>query len=464
MSLFSILQHSSRALRTASTGVSIASNNVANANTQGYARQSLAVGAMGTVRTGGLLLGQGVTADSVLSHYDRFTQGSVFGRTSSDGYHSTRSQSFRAIETNFTETDAGSLAEAMDSFFDSFSQLEADPNSNGFRLGVLGSGSSMVEFFNQTARNLNGQQTALDTQISDQVGTLNTLGNQVASLNSRIVQLEAGGGQAHDLRAQRTAVLERMAEMGPLTAIQEGDGSMRVLLGGHTMVEGGTVRAISAVEDAVTGLREVRISQGTGSFDITSSMTSGSIGGLIAQRDDVVAGMLDDLDELAFTLANTVNAQHAAGFDLDGNTGQDFFTAPAAQAGAALAMSMDTAMIGNPDGVAAALDPNALPGDNSNSTALAALVDSNSMATGQTFGAFYGSLVGELGQSASLSYGHEARAALDVQGALDLRDSVSGVNMEEEALDLLRFQDAYQAAARVLTATNEMLDELMQIV
>lgn len=464
MSLFSILQHSSRALRTAGAGVSVASNNVANANTQGYARQSLAVGAMGTLRAEGLLLGQGVTADSILSHYDRFAQGSVFGRMASDGYHSSRAQSFRVIETTFTETDSGSLAEAINGLFDSFSELESDPNSSGLRLGVLGAGTTLVEFFNQTARNLTDQQDALDEQVGARVSSLNTLSNQVGGLNARIVQMEAGGGQANDMRAQRTAILEQMSQLAPLKAIEESDGSMRVLVGGHTVVEGGTVRALSTSTDPTTGYRQVHIAHGTSSFDITSSITSGSLGGLLAQRDTVVGTMLDDLDELAFTLSNSVNAQHAAGFDLDGNTGQDFFTAPATQAGAALAMSLDTAMGSNPNGVAAALDPLALPGDNSNATALAALADSASMATGQNFQTFYGAILGSLGQDANLSYGNEARASLDVQGALDLRDSVSGVSLEEEALDLLRFQDAYQAAARVLTTTNEMLDELMRIV
>ena len=464
MSLFSILQHSSRALRTAGAGVSIASNNVANANTQGYARQSLAVGAMGTLRAEGLLLGQGVTAQSVLSHYDQFAQSSVFGRMSSNGYHSSRAQSYRVIETSFTETDSGSLAEAINGLFDSFSQLETDANSNGFRLGVIGEGTTLVELFNGTARSLNDQQTALDEQVGAQVSSLNTLGNQVASLNGRIVQMEASGGQAHDMRAQRTAILEHLSDLAPLNAIQQSDGSVRVLIGGHTLVEGSTVRALSTSADPTTGLRQVHIAHGSSSFDISSSMTSGSVGGLLAQRDTIVGTMLDDLDELAFTLANTVNAQHALGYDLNGNTGQDFFTAPATQAGAALAMSMDTAMVDNPGGVAAALDPAALPGDNTNASALAALSDSASMASGQNFQTFYGSILGALGQNANLSYGHEARASLDVQGALDLRDSVSGVSLEEEALDLLRFQDAYQAAARVLTTTNEMLDELMQLV
>jgi flagellar hook-associated protein 1 FlgK len=464
VSLFSILHHSSRALQTAGTGVSVASNNVANANTQGYARQSLAIGTQGTIRAEGLLLGQGVTAESVISHYDRFSQGNVFGRMATSGYHGARAQSFRAIETRFTETDAGSLSESINELFDSFSALETDPNSNGFRLGVLGAGTSLVEMFNQTAEALGDQRTSLDQQIVGSVGTLNTLGNQIGGLNARIVQLEAGGGQAHDLRAQRTAILEQMSDLAPVRAIQEGDGSMRVLVAGHTVVEGGTVRALSAVADPATGLHGVHIAQGSGTFDITASMTGGTLGGMLAQRDTTVAGLIDDLDELAFTLANTVNAQHAAGYDLDGNTGQDFFTAPTAQAGAALALSMDAAMIGNPDGIAAAQDPAALPGDNTNATALAALAETASMASGQNFQAFYGSILGALGQDASLAYGNETRAAMDVQGALDLRDSVSGVNLEEEALDLLRFQDAYQAAARVFATTNEMLDELMQLV
>lgn len=465
MSLFSILQHSSRALRTASAGVSVASNNVSNSNTEGYARQSLSVGAKGTLRAEGLLLGQGVSAESVVSHYDRFSQGNVFGRMGSSGYHATRGQSFRAIETSFTQNDAGNLNEAINGLFDAFSQLESDPNNSGHRLGVLAAGSTVAASFNQTAQALTDQRSTLNQQAIAQVGTLNTLSNQVASLNARISQLEAGGGQAHDLRSQRTAILEQMSTVAPVNAIQDSDGSMRVLVAGHTMVEGGTVRALSTVADPTTGLAQVHISQGNGTFEITSALDRGTLGGAIEQRDTIIDGMLSDLDELAFNLSNELNALHSGGFDLDGNTGVDFFATTAVQDGAALAITLGSGVAGNPSGVAAATDPAALPGDNSNATAMAALADSALMAGNtQTFSTFFNGIVGSLGQEASLTYGNEVRSALDTQAALDLRDSVSGVNLEEEALDLLRFQDAYQAAARVLTTTNAMLDELMQLV
>ncbi len=464
MSLFSILNHSSRALTTASTGLSVASNNVANANTQGYARQVVSLGAKGTVRTQGLLLGQGVSAEQVLSTYDRFSQESVFGRSGTSSYDSTRARSFRTIEASFVESEHGTLSDALAGFFDAFSALESDPASSGLRLGVLASGSVAVQFFNQTATALNEQQSSLDQQVQGQVRTLNNLAGQVGSLNARIAQLEAGGGEAHDLRAQRTQVLEQLSGLGPVRAPEDEDGSVRVIFANQLLVEGDRARAVSTAEDPVTGFNQVRIDMGSSTVDISDTLSSGSLGGLITQRDSVVEGLLADLDALAFELASSVNAQHQAGFGLDGGTGRDFFAPIASVDGAAAALSLDAAVDGNPDALAAASVASA-PGDNSNATALAALANSTFVTlNGQDFTSFYSSVVSGLGQDASLAYGSEARSNLDLQGARGLRDSISGVSLEEEALDLMRFQDAYQAAARVLTTADEMLDELMNLV
>lgn len=464
MSLFSILNHSSRALTTASTGLSVASNNVANANTQGYARQTVSLGARGTVRTQGLLLGQGVSAEQVLSTYDRFSQEAVFGRSGSSSYDSTRARSFRTIEAGFVESEFGTLSDALAGFLDSFSALESDPASSGLRLGVLASGSVAVQFFNQSANALSQQQTSLDQQVAGQVDTLNSLAGQVASLNSRIAQLEAGGGEAHDMRAQRTQILERLSGLGPVRAPEDDDGTVRVIFANQVLVEGGRARAVSAVEDPVTGFNQVHIEMGSATVDLSSSLSSGSLGGLMAQRDTVIEGLRSDLDTLAFEMASAVNAQHQLGFGLDGVTGRDFFSPIASVDGAAAALSLDAAVDGNPDAIAAASVSGA-PGDNSNATALAALANSTfASLNNQDFSSFYSSVVSGLGQDAALSYGSEARSNLDLQGALSLRDSISGVSLEEEALDLMRFQDAYQAAARVLTTANEMLDELMALV
>ena len=465
MGLFSIIDHSSRALQIASHGVSVASNNVSNANTQGYARETLSVDAKGSSRSRGLLLGQGVDAQTVLSSYDRYSQSSVFGKLGSHAFDEGTSTAFRSIETTFVDGDAGGLTSALDGLFQAFSALESSPEEPAARQAVLAAGNVLAQLMNRAAGDLAQRQTDADAQVGSRVSSVNALAGEVASLNAQIVQLEAGGQGAHDLRARRTAALEELSGLGPITVQEKGDGSATVLFANHSLVVGGNSRALSVVDDPVTGLNQVHIEMGASSADITGALNAGSLGAAVNVRDTVVPGLQAQLDELAWGVATQVNAVHSAGFGLDGVGGRDFLTAPAAVDGAAASLSMDAAVVGDPDAVAAASTAAGVPGDNSVATAIAALSNTLTMSSSsQTFNQYWGGVISGLGHDASASYASLDRAGLELSAAFDVRDSISGVSLEEEALDLLRFQDAYTAATRVMRTANEMLDELLNLV
>jgi len=466
MSLFSILNHSARALATAGHGLAVTSNNVSNANTLGYAKQTLGVATQGTLRARGLLLGQGVKSTEVLSTYDRFSQGAVFGSAGRSAYAESRSQNLGAIETAFVDAAGpNGLVGALEGFFQSFDELELDPSNSSLRNSVLSSGSVVASLFSQASADLNRRQSDANLQVADGVERINQLGTQVAELNAQIVELEAGGQGAHDLRAHRTMLLEEMASHGPLTVSEKSDGSMQAIFAGHAIVTGGTSRPLSVVEDPVTGLNQVHLKMGGSTINITSSVNRGTVGAALATRDTTLPTLIGQLDQLAFDFSTQVNTVHAAGYGLDGVTGRDFFAPPGALAGAAAGMAIDAAVLGNPSAIAASLTLTGLPGDNGNATALKELGQSLTMTGGtQTFTGFLTSALASLGHEAAMARDEEARGRLELGASLDLRDSISGVSLEEEAMDLLRFQDAYQAAAKVMQTTNEMLDELMNLV
>lgn len=465
MSLFSILDHSSRALRAASAGVSVASNNVANASTPGYARETLALQAKGSLQSRGLLLGQGVAAESVLSAYDRHSQAQVLGRLGADAWARGRAIAFESIETSFADDGGNGLGSAIDGLFDAFSLLEASPEEPSARQAVLAAGSVLSQLVRQAASDLADRQQAADSQVGTLVEQANSLASEVAALNARIVELEAGGQDAHDLRARRTAVLEELSAIGPVAANERPDGSATVLFAGQALTTGGTARALSTALDASTGLLRVHIQMGASSADVTASIGSGSLGAALDVRDQVVPGLLGQLDELAYAIATEVNAVHQSGFGLDGVTGRAFFSAPATVSGAASAMAVDAAVATDPSAVAAASSAAGVPGDGSCATALAALSFGLLMSSGgATFAQYWSGVVSAAGHDASSAYASADRAALELGAARDVRDSLSSVSLEEEALDLLRFQDAYKAAAKVMQIANEMLDELLNLV
>ena len=465
MSLFSILHAGSTAMSAANSALQTTSNNVANSETVGYARQSTTFTAVGTLRKGGLLLGQGVQASAVTTAYDRFSQAQVFGRMGTASYGTAQSTDFQSIETIFSEGQDGGLGQTLGNFMDTFSKLEGSPSDPWVRLDVLGRAGEVTSFFNRHAADLTARQTNADDSIAPLVARANLLGGSVAALNADIVRLEASGGQAHDLRAQRTAMLEQLAGIGQTRVQDESDGAVTVLFGGHSLVEGSTARTLSTGTDAATGFRTIRISQGTSSLNITGALSGGgSLGSAINTRDVVTTGLINQLDELAFNLAGEVNSVHAAGFGLDGLSGRNFFAAPTQQAGAALNLAVDSVIADTPDAIAASGSAATIPGGNSNATALAALGEASVMSGGtRTFGQFYATIVAGVGQDAATAYSLEARAGLQLSSAMDLRDSASGVSLEEEALDLIRFREAFSAATRVVSTANQMLDELMAI-
>lgn len=465
MSLFSILHAGSTAMSASNQALQTTTNNVANADTPGYARQATTFSPVGTIRQGRALLGQGVNVSGVTSAYNRFSQSQVFGRLGTAGYGGAQSTDFEAIETIFAEGAEGGLGQAMTEFLDTFSALEGSPSDPWVRLEVLAKAEGLTSYFNRQSTDLVARQTEADQSVVPLVNRASSIAGQVGALNADIVRLEAGGGQAHDLRAHRTALLEELASLGPTRVQDESDGSVTVLFAGHSIVEGATSRSLSLGTDATTGFKTVRISQGTSSLDITSAFTQGGkIGSAINTRDVVTTGLIDQLDELAFNLADQVNTLHSTGFGLDGVTGRSFFAAPAQQAGAAGSLSLDAAVAGTPDAIAASSSAATIPGGNGMATLLSALGEASVLSGGtQTFGQFYASVIAGVGQDASSAYALDARAELQLGAAMDLRDSASGVSLEEEALDLIRYREAFSAATRVISTANEMMDELMAI-
>ena len=461
MSLFNILQHSSQALMASGKSIQVTTNNVANANTPGYARQSLTLATRGTERSGGLLLGMGVSAQEVSSAYDGFSQGQVYGRLGEHAHAGSKQAAFESIESMFVDGDASGIGSSLHDFFDSFEELEANPSLSGARLRVLQAGENLASFFNRTARDLDARQVHADNRVVASLTGVNNLTTQIAELNRTIKEFEAGGKQAHDLRSQRTDLVEQLSEFGPVRTEDGSDGTLRVLFGGHTIVEGGKARPLSAVQDPVTGFSEVHIGMANTSFRITESLEgSGKIAAAIYERDTVLQGMENNLDELAFTVHQEVNNLHVTGFGLDGVTARNFFSTQATVAGAAAALSIDALVDGNPDAVAASTTLAGIPGDNSNARALADLAEGLTM----TFTDFYAGVISELGHDSRLSQQETMRLEVQLEAVRSVRDQASAVSLEEEALDLVRFQDSYQAAARVMNVAKEMLDELLNII
>ncbi|MDP7113216.1 MAG: flagellar basal body rod C-terminal domain-containing protein, partial [Myxococcota bacterium] len=232
----------------------------------------------------------------------------------------------------------------------------------------------------------------------------------------------------------------------------------------HSAVQGTTARTLDTAEDAATGNQRITLAAGALAVDVTDQISSGTLAAQVEIRDSVVPGLLADLDQLAFDMVSAINGVHEAGYDLDGNTGLQLFEGASVVSGAAAAMKLSTDVDGEPSALAAATDPTAVPGDGSNAIALGDLAETLAAGGGgHTFTQEAAAWIGQLGIDAAAveaNYAIQSAVTLSVESTWLQRSAVS---LEEEAVNLIQYQDAYDAMAKVLQVTQQMLDTLMEI-
>jgi flagellar hook-associated protein 1 FlgK len=203
--------------------------------------------------------------------------------------------------------------------------------------------------------------------------------------------------------------------------------------------------------------------QGTSAqVDVTSQVMGGKLGGLREARDVDAKATLQNLDQLAYDVATAVNTQHAAGFGLDGNNGRALFSVSGTAPGAAASLTLNPAMTGHPEFLAAASTNTSLPGGSDNAAAIAALASQPIATGGKTAADAYGDIVGDIGQrKAAAAQDAQVRDSMKAQ-AKSMRDSSSGVSLDEEMVNLTRYQRAYEAATKLLNTADQLMASLIQ--
>ena len=228
---------------------------------------------------------------------------------------------------------------------------------------------------------------------------------------------------------------------------------------GHPLVIGANSYALDVASTPPNGFAGLL----SGGAPVTTAVTGGTIGGLIHARDVLIPGYLDQLDTLAYSITTEVNAVHQAGYDLNGTTGNPFFTPLASAAGAARNISVAAGIQADPSTIAAGAT--ATKGDNDVARSLANLRDARVLAGATaTFSDSWGALVYRVGADSRAASDEQSSRAEIVQQVELLREQVSGVSLDEEAMTMMKFQRAYEANARFFQAVDSALDTLLSIV
>ena len=478
--LFGNLEIGKKSLLADQLALQVTGNNMANINTPGYSRQRAVLQTAIPVSTAAGLVGSGVDVKTIESVRDPFVELRLAKGTQNSSKQEAIFRTLDQVQTVFPAGDKG-LQEGISRFFDSFATLANNPESDALRHTLTSAADSLASTFRSSAQQLIDIQQNVNSSIKDAVTKINTLASNIATLNKEIVSAEASGNEASSLRDQRSLYINQLSELADVQYYQSTDNTFYVsVTRGLNLVAGTSTTPLSASPAGISGFYQIK----SGLNDITSKIKGGQLAGLVELRDVRIPTYQSDLDTLADTIINQVNAQHKLGIDLLGNAGADFFNptpAPAPPAslpsGAALNFSVNPSILADVRTIAASqTDPlpttpaptpnpghSGAPGDNANALALANLINLRPLGNGtQTFSQNYASLQFKVGTDTQSS-----KRTLDAQGAVltqlkNQRDSISGVSLDEEAVDLVRFQRAFQASAKFISTIDQLTGEIIQ--
>lgn len=448
-----------RALQAQQRALDVVGHNIANANTEGYSRQ-VAIHQTTPPWTypsrhmpaGAGQVGTGVQIVAIQRVRDSFIDMQLRNETESAGRWEARRDALRQVELIFMEPSDLSIRSALDQFWQSLQDLHQQPESDAARAVVRERALSLTATFQHVYKQLTDLQWDLDRLARLEVEKINSLAERLADVNAQIFRVVNSGQEPNDLLDRRDQLLLELSELVDIDVVIHDNKMASVSIGGLSIVNGNHVTFLRAVPDPA---KQDMVTIRWGDTDWVVQVQNGRLAGVLEARDELVAGYLASLDRLAAALIEEFNAVHRQGYGLDGSIGVDFFVGTGARD---IDLSQD--ILQSLAKIAAS--GSGEPGDGSNALALANVyLQPAADLAGVSMRDFFASLISGIGVAAQKANDMVASQEVLVEHLKNRRDSISGVSLDEEMIDMIRFQHAYAAAARVLTAMDEMLDTII---
>jgi flagellar hook-associated protein 1 FlgK len=464
--LLSILSQAGTSLGAHREAVATASQNISNVNTPGYSRQTVNLEALTPADLqGGAYVGRGVGVQSITQARDQFIERQIPNAMASQSWSSTASAALASVSA-LDPNAAGGLSSALSDFYSALRDVAQNPSDPATRQEAAGATQALARSFNRTSQALEDARSGLDQQIAGNIQDINDAAANMAALNKQIRIASASGAQPNDLLDARRQLQDKLTQLTGATPIVNAQGDVSMALpGGTALVSDDRAAQLSTIADPNNrghlALQLTR-SDGSGPVALGAAGIGGALGGAIDARDNALGAASASVDQLAFDMANTVNAVSSAGYALDGTTGHAMFTVGATALGAAQQIAIDPTLAANPSLLAAASSAAGLQGDNQNLLALIA-TERTALAGGKSPEDTFSTIVSQFGGATQRS-----KAMADQDGALldnlnQMRESTSGVSLDEEMINLTSAQRAFEAVSKVVTATGDMLDTLMAL-
>ncbi|CAJ0819380.1 MULTISPECIES: flagellar hook-associated protein FlgK [Ralstonia] len=427
----------------AQAGLNMSARNTANLLTPGYTRQ----GVMLISRVGG-----GVDVGSLIRFGDHYKTEQKWASNGPAGQYGVGESYFRQLEEVMGLED-GSVKAGLDRFFGALDEASADVTNPALRQQVLMAASGLATSFNNLQQMMRGQLDTLRQQSAATADQINGLSASIADLNRRIADAEAMGGAPSELIDQRDQAIDQLAALAEIRTVRQPDGTIDVnLVGGAPLVAGSQVAKLG-VETLADGTFGLTYELGGTQHALDGSKVGGSLGGLFTFAQDTLLPQMEAMRSLAGEIADRFNTQMQAGYGMDGQPGQPLFTFDPVT-GRLTVNDM------TPDQLGFSSDPSA-PGNNDNLLKLIGLRSEkiNLPGFGETsLGDAYTMLVGKLGAQAQQNQSMLAMAGEVRKQSEEAWLAVSGVSMEEEAVNIAEYMQVYSANMKVISVANELFD------
>lgn len=471
-----------RALFAEQRALDVTGHNIANANTPGFSRQEAVLRATEAYTVPGWnrplsagQVGTGVAVQEIRRYRDQFIDGQWRKENQLLGKWDTKKFALEKIEALVNEPSEAGITTVLEQFWEGLAELAKKPADQNVRAIVVQRSIALTEAINHTYNQLDELQADIVHQAGVKVSEVNSLAEQIARLNDQIHKIELAGDSANDLRDQRGVLIDQLSSLASIQISHEDRGLLTIRINGIPLIDGNTVQKLELKEYTSGADKYYRVVwAGT---DTEAQLRGGELAGLLelSQSHTTPPGIIETfkakLNDFAKALHDEVNNIHQSSaanptYDLKGQPGGEFFTYSASVTGQeARFLTVNPALIANPDLIAAAAIP--AVGDGSIALRLAQLqntrvtIGSGAAAVNSTLDSYLESVIGELGVQSQEAIRMADNQKLLVEQIDNYRQSVSGINLDEEMANMVKYQHSYNAAAKLLNVMDEMLQVLI---
>ncbi len=449
--MINLLNISKNALAAHQFSLGVTSSNIANVNTPGYSRQRPELRTLGTtdVKAGNITLSVNVT--EVRRIYDNHLERQVIGQIQTAAYSSEQKSLLARLESIFEESQGGKLADNLNRFWQAWDGLALNPDGWVERRALLSETESLAHTFRDYDASLRGLTADIQERLSDSIRKVNDLLPKIADLNRRIIEVAKDDGSLNSLRDQRTELIKELASKMEIDHFENEWGAANIFLAnGQNLVNNHVSELLVLNSD-----RTIMISGYPGIIinDTVSKAENGQISAQLRIAGRQIPEYLAKLDQLARAITEAVNSQHRLGYDQGGNAGGNFFVPTTTARGMAVNIT-------EPRRIAASLT---VGNDGQNARSIALINDKHVIDGTATINQFFASLVGQVGLDLARAQGMDEHRQLVLNNLMQRREEFSGVSIDEEMMNLIKFQLGYNAAGRLVKTADELLETLIRL-